>query len=84
MLTKFLYYCPCRCDRTLFPVDLKNFIEQHESVSSGGNQSKGEGLVTQLEEVNKSLNLLNTNGAKIVLIYSSLWQEHVKHGCQVK
>ncbi|XP_066018070.1 uncharacterized protein [Pocillopora verrucosa] len=29
-----------RCDRTLFPVDLKNFIEQHESVSSGGNQSK--------------------------------------------
>ena len=27
---------------------------------------------------------LNTKGAKIVLIYCSLWQEHVKHVCQVK
>ena len=35
-------------------MDLKNFIEMHESVSSSGNQSKGEGLDAQLEEVNKS------------------------------
>ena len=43
-----------RIDRTLYPVELRQFVEAYEAVSTSGNKSKGEGLDAQLEEVNKA------------------------------
>jgi len=46
-------FATCRCDRALYPEDLQSFLNRTESNSTSSNQSKGEGLDAQLEEVNK-------------------------------
>ena len=43
-----------RCERTLYPDDLNDFVRKTESVTTSSNHSKGEGLDTRLEEVNKA------------------------------
>jgi len=56
-------------------VDFKNFVEKHESVSSSGNQSKGEGLDAQLEEVNKSSKCWE-NGAMTAREWLTIFRNH--------
>ena len=73
----FSVFCvySCRCDRTLYPPDLKNFIEKHEAVTTSGNSSKGEGLDAQLEEVNKASKCWE-NGAMTAREWLTIFRNH--------
>ena len=42
-----------RYERTLYSCELGSFINKTESITTSGNQSKGEGLDAKLEEVYK-------------------------------
>lgn len=70
----FFFY-NCRCDRALYPPDLKDFIQKYEAVSTSGNNSKGEGLDAQLEEVNKSSKCWE-NGAMTAREWLTIFRNH--------
>jgi len=71
----FVFILTCRCERTLYPADLKNFIEKYEAVTTSGNSSKGEGLDAQLEEVNKASKCWE-NGAMTAREWLTIFRNH--------
>lgn len=70
-----MFILTCRCERTLYPPDLKNFIEKHEAVTTSGTSSKGEGLDAQLEEVNKASKCWE-NGAMTAREWLTIFRNH--------